>query len=186
MRPSRSLAVAIASSTMRSAVRALSSRAYPDAPRAAVAVTARRAGAAASAQYALVQRSKPPGEGTWSLPGGAVDVGEATLDAAARELVEETGLVGAWHSHSFTSSDAIYSDNVGRTLFHYLIAQTFCLVDAAAEPVAADDALDARWWTVDEVINAAPGAIGGDVARVLLRSEALFGAGLLPCEEAPR
>ena len=93
--------------------------------------------------------------------------------------------MGAWHAHSYTTSDAIYADDSGQTQFHYLIAQTFCLAGTDAL-VAADDALDARWWTIDEVINAPPASIGGDVARVLERCEALFGAGLLPTTEAPR
>mmetsp|Transcript_2590 Transcript_2590/g.7595 ORF Transcript_2590/g.7595 Transcript_2590/m.7595 type:complete len:181 (+) Transcript_2590:274-816(+) len=166
----------------RAATRALSasSREYATAPLAAVAVTARRP--TTPPTYALVQRGKPPGQGTWSLPGGAIDVGEGTLDAAARELREETGLDGArWHRDGpFTASDAIYADADGRTRFHYLIAQTFCDVDRDAALAAADDALDARWWTVDEVASAPPDTIGGDVVRVLRRCEALVAAGLLP------
>ncbi len=40
----------------------------------------------------LVQRALPNGYGLWSLPGGYVDLGEAVEDAAAREVLEETGL----------------------------------------------------------------------------------------------
>ena len=41
----------------------------------------------------LVQRSVSPGRGLWSLPAGYVDADEDPRAAAAREALEETGLV---------------------------------------------------------------------------------------------
>ena len=157
--------------------RALSTRAYPQAPRAAVAVVA-RAGTTPP-KYALVRRSKPPGMGLWSLPGGGIDVGEATMDAARRELREETGLENAaWHPYPFTTADAIYTDDQGRTEFHYLIAETFCALSNAEPLEAGDDASEARWWSLPEVERMDD--VSGDCARVLKRAEALFEKGLLP------
>ena len=156
--------------------RALSTRAYPQAPRAAVAVVA-RAGTTPP-KYALVRRSKAPGAGLWSLPGGGIDLGESTLEAARRELREETGLEnGAWHAHPFTTADAI-TDRDGQVEFHYLIAETFCSLPNAEPLEAGDDAGEARWWSLEDVERMDD--VSGDCARVLRRAEALFEKGLLP------
>jgi len=42
----------------------------------------------------MVQRAIEPRKGLWTLPGGFVELGETTEEAALRELHEETGLIG--------------------------------------------------------------------------------------------
>ena len=41
----------------------------------------------------LIQRKNEPYKGKWAFPGGFMDIDETTIDAARRELKEETGLV---------------------------------------------------------------------------------------------
>ena len=41
----------------------------------------------------LIQRKNEPCKGKWAFPGGFMDIDETTIDAARRELKEETGLV---------------------------------------------------------------------------------------------
>ncbi len=43
-------------------------------------------------QVLLIQRGNPPNAGSWTLPGGRVELGERIAAAVARELREETGL----------------------------------------------------------------------------------------------
>src|SRR5204862_2421460 len=41
------------------------------------------------------RRTSPHGRGTWSAPGGKAEPGETDEETARRELLEETGLLGA-------------------------------------------------------------------------------------------
>ncbi|WP_229786393.1 NUDIX hydrolase [Actinokineospora fastidiosa] len=52
-----------------------------------------------SGRLLLIRRTRPPGAGLWSLPGGKVESGESDAAAVRREVREETGLeiaVGAF------------------------------------------------------------------------------------------
>jgi len=93
----------------------------------------------------LIRRGRPPRRGEWSLPGGRIEPGEQALDAALRELREETG-VEAEITGLIDVVDGIFPE-AGR---HYV------LIDYAArwlsgEPVAGDDALEARFVALDQV-----------------------------------
>lgn len=93
----------------------------------------------------LIRRGTPPRAGEWSLPGGRIEPGERAMDAALRELREETG-VEAEITGLIDVVDGLFPE-AGR---HYL------LIDYAArwvsgEPVAGDDALEARFVALDEV-----------------------------------
>lgn len=101
----------------------------------------------------LVQRSKSPDAGLWGFPGGHVEFGESALDAAARELQEETG-VSATPVEYLTNVDVLHRDTSGQITVHYLLAAVLCDYQSGT-PVAADDAADAAWVPLDEVRNAA-------------------------------
>jgi 8-oxo-dGTP diphosphatase len=93
----------------------------------------------------LIRRGKPPRLGEWSLPGGRIEPGERAVDAALRELKEETG-VTARITGLLDVVDGIFPE-ADR---HYV------LIDYAAEwlsgePVAGDDALEARFVPLDQV-----------------------------------
>lgn len=63
------------------------SRAYPDRPFLAASAAVIRDG-----KVLIVRRARPPARGVYTLPGGVVEAGETLVDAAKREVWEETGL----------------------------------------------------------------------------------------------
>ncbi|WP_286691900.1 MULTISPECIES: NUDIX hydrolase [unclassified Brevundimonas] len=96
-------------------------------------------------QVLLIRRGQPPRLGEWSLPGGRVEPGETLRDAALRELAEETG-VEADLGPLVDVVDGIFPES-GR---HYVLID-FLARWTSGEPVAGDDAADARFWPLDEV-----------------------------------
>ena len=95
------------------------------------------------AHVLLVKRGRPPLMGAWSLPGGAVEVGETLVAALQREVLEETGLV-VCVGPMIEVLDRITTDAEGRVTYHYV------LVDYVCTPVGGtlsggSDAVDARW-----------------------------------------
>jgi 8-oxo-dGTP diphosphatase len=98
-------------------------------------------------QVLLCQRGKPPNLGSWTLPGGAQEVGETCEDAARRELSEECGLlVGPLHFCAYV--DTIRRDADGRVRFHYTILD-FAARWESGEPIAGSDVTAAIWAPLD-------------------------------------
>ena len=156
-------------------------------PRAAVAATIQwTCPTTDEHHYLLIQRKNPPDAKKWCPPGGKIILGESTLDAARREVHEETGLQNCdWHSHPFLTTDAIVTDDEAEDtknyLFHYVIAHCFakapvCSSGKAPKVVPSDDALDAKWYTVDELQNV---DCSDFTFEVLERAEAMSDAGVL-------
>lgn len=95
----------------------------------------------------LVRRANPPDVGRWGFPGGKIEAGEALLDAAIRELHEETQ-VEAEAVEVLTAVDAFDHDETGALRQHFILIAVLCRW-RTGEPVAGDDALEARWIAAD-------------------------------------
>jgi 8-oxo-dGTP diphosphatase len=87
----------------------------------------------------LIRRGKPPFEGALALPGGKVKQDELLLDAAKRELFEETGVAAELRFHSLC--DSLDRDPRGR----FISAVYVGVLEEAVVVRAGDDAADAGW-----------------------------------------
>ena len=118
----------------------------------------------------LVRRANPPDAGKWGFPGGKIEEGETILDAALRELLEETG-VKAEALRVFTAVDAFDRDEGGTLRRHFILIAVLCRW-VSGEPVAGDDALDARWFRLEE-LDTSDLALSLDVAEVARQAAVL-------------
>ncbi|TWA59421.1 ADP-ribose pyrophosphatase YjhB (NUDIX family) [Azospirillum baldaniorum] len=120
-----------------------SGREYPDRPWVGVGAVVWRGD-----RVLLIRRGRPPRMGQWSLPGGAQSVGETVFETAVREVLEETGL-HVVPTEVVTVVDAMTLDDTGVVQYHYTIVEV-AAESPEGEAVCADDALEARWVTIDE------------------------------------
>jgi 8-oxo-dGTP diphosphatase len=96
----------------------------------------------------LVKRASEPYLGCWALPGGFVDEGERPVEAARRELAEETGLI--WEGPLVPVGT--FGDP-GRDPRGWTVTAVY-LADIGLETpfvVGADDAAEAAWCFTDEL-----------------------------------
>ena len=113
-------------------------REYPERPIVAVGGIVVRDG-----QVLLVERGREPSVGRWTIPGGAVRVGERLQEAVARELREECG-VEVEVGPVVEILDRVVRDGAGRVRFHYVIVD-YLARWVAGEPRAGSDARAVRW-----------------------------------------
>jgi len=118
----------------------------------------------------LVKRAHEPLKGEWSLPGGAVEVGESLEAALVREVHEETSLdvtVGP----VVEVLDRIGRDATDRVEYHFVIVDYLCRV-AGGTATCGSDADEVIWAQRDDLARyrLTPAA-----ARVIAKAFAMSG-----------
>ena len=92
----------------------------------------------------LIRRGTKPMAGSWSLPGGKIEFGESTGEAALRELKEETGLTARLIG-LVDVVDGIFTSRTSGDVTRHFVLFDYAAVWVSGEPVAGDDAAHAEW-----------------------------------------
>jgi ADP-ribose pyrophosphatase YjhB (NUDIX family) len=127
----------------------VTSREYPERPWVGVGALIFREG-----RVLLVRRGHAPSLGEWSIPGGALELGETLAEGVKREVREETGLE-VEPVATVDVVDRIARDETGRVQFHYVLVDFLCRVTGGSEAFA-DDAVGLRWAAMDDLEEVAP------------------------------
>ena len=111
----------------------------------------------------LARRGRAPSHGLWSLPGGLVELGETAREAAARELLEETG-VRAEVVGLADLIEVVKRDEAGVVERHMAVL-AYAGRWLSGEPVPGEEATEVAWLAPDRVgeLDATPGL--ADVVR---------------------
>lgn len=129
-------------------------REYPDRPIAGVGAVIVRDGPGGEKQVLLIRRGQEPLKGEWSLPGGAVELGETLEEAVCREVLEETGLI-VETVDVVQAFDRISRDAQAQVRYHYVLIDFLCRV-VGGSLACASDALEGRWATGDDLDGLTP------------------------------
>jgi 8-oxo-dGTP diphosphatase len=113
-------------------------REYPNHPVVGVGAIVLRKG-----KILLVKRGNQPAKGQWTVPGGAVEIGETLQEAVIRETKEETCL-DASEPQLLDIVDQVDLDERGKVQYHYIIID-FLVQTNHENPTAASDAEELKW-----------------------------------------
>ena len=94
-------------------------------------------------QVLLINRSAPPDESLWAIPGGALQEGESLDGAAIRKLADETGVTDLFLEQLFTFGDLDEHTPGGSIAVTY-----FALVEPARARLADRPAWRPAWFSM--------------------------------------
>ena len=125
----------------------------------------------ADGRVLLVKRAVEPLQGQWSIPGGALELGESLTEGVAREILEETG-VAVDVTEVVEVLNRVLKLPDGRVQYHYVLIDYLCRPKVgAAAPRAGSDAGEAQW-----IVRSQLGEYGlrQDLLQVIERAFRMF------------
>jgi 8-oxo-dGTP diphosphatase len=136
-------------------------REYPEAPIVGVGAVVIE-----GARVLLVRRGNAPLKGEWSLPGGALELGETLQQGVVREVLEETGLV-VEPAAMIEVLDRITRDEASGSIhYHYVLIDFVCRVTGGTL-LSGSDAEEARWVGREELHEQGGYAVASVTVRVI-------------------
>lgn len=97
----------------------------------------------------LIKRGGEPFKGMFALPGGYVNLDETCIDAAVRELKEETELIVPLNE----VNEVGLFDGVNRNPLGRVYGMAYWCMAPEGVAVAGDDAAEIKWVDVEEVLG---------------------------------
>jgi ADP-ribose pyrophosphatase YjhB (NUDIX family) len=144
-----------------------SSREYPNFPIPGVGAVVLRE-VEGRPEVLLIRRGSEPMAGGWSLPGGAIELGESVREACVRETLEETGLtVQALAEVEIV--DIIHRDAMGRVQYHYVVVDILCRV-LGGDLLSGTDASEVAWADVRQVLELGDFALTSRACTVIRKA----------------
>lgn len=119
-------------------------RRYPDGPVLAVGGIVVKDGC-----VLLIRRGKEPSYGLWSIPGGAVELGEELRAATRREVREECG-IEIDVTDIVELLERVVRDSDDRIQYHYVLID-YLARWVSGDPAPSSDVLEVRWVAPDDL-----------------------------------
>ena len=120
-------------------------------------------------QFLLVRRRNPPDAGLWGHAGGKLEWGEALMQAALRELYEETG-VRALAERLLPPLEVITPGPDSE--HHFVLCPVVCRY-RSGKPSPRDDVSEVGWFTIQAMYDE-PGSFSQDVPQVCEQALAAY------------
>jgi 8-oxo-dGTP diphosphatase len=144
-----------------------SSREYPNFPIPGVGAVVLRE-VEERTEVLLIRRGSEPRAGGWSLPGGAIELGESIREACVRETLEETGLT-VQPLAEVEIIDIIHRDAMGRVQYHYVVVDILCRV-LGGQLLSGTDASEVTWADVRQVLELGDFALTARACTVIRKA----------------